>query len=172
MWCGYYLLFSIFVTLTSYIILFSASLLHQLNVLSVIEGSHNKISACALSTITGIPLIRLHGDSNPPGQCENAVQLSAGYKAYAHASLDILNTFQWKKISLVYQGRGIYLVKSWIAATPIYIFQSPLYIANNNCVRRMHSSALLLLASPQIFQGAFSRPAEEMISMFYLGFKV
>jgi len=63
------------------------------------------ISACALSSVTGIPLIRLHGDSRSFGQCEKAIQMSAGYKEYAYATLAILNTFGWKNIALVYDGK-------------------------------------------------------------------
>ena len=85
--------------------LFSASVFLQQNVVALIEGSNSKISACALSTVTGIPLIRLHGNSRPLDQCEHAVQMSAGYKAYANATLDILNTFQWTKIALVFDGK-------------------------------------------------------------------
>ena len=28
-----------------------------------------------------------------------------GYKTFAHATLDILNTFQWEKIALLYDGK-------------------------------------------------------------------
>ena len=85
--------------------LFSASVFLQQNIVALIEGSNSKISACALSTVTGIPLIRLHGNSRPLDQCEHTIQISAGYKAYAHATLDILNTFQWTKIALVFDGK-------------------------------------------------------------------
>ncbi|KAJ7337781.1 hypothetical protein OS493_007937 [Desmophyllum pertusum] len=79
-----------------------ASLLLQQNVVALIEGSHTKTSACALSTVTGIPLIRLHGDSRPFDQCQKAIQMSPGYRDYAHATLDILNTFHWENIVLVF----------------------------------------------------------------------
>ena len=82
-----------------------ASVLSQENVIALIEGSETRTSACALSTVTGIPLIRLHGNSGPIDQCEKAIQMSAGYKDYAHATLDILNTFGWKNIVLVYEGK-------------------------------------------------------------------
>ncbi|XP_068704921.1 glutamate receptor 2-like [Montipora foliosa] len=72
------------------------------NVLSLIEGSYATTQACALSTVTGIPLIRLHGNIQPFEPCEKTLQLSASYKAYAHASLDILNTFHWTKVALVF----------------------------------------------------------------------
>ena len=62
-------------------------------------------SACVLSEVTGIPLIRLHGDGKPSVQCDKAIQMSAGYKEYAHATLAILNTFGWNKIALVYDGK-------------------------------------------------------------------
>ncbi|KAJ7337788.1 Bacterial extracellular solute-binding protein, 3 [Desmophyllum pertusum] len=79
-----------------------ASAFRDQNVITLIEGSHTKTSACALSTVTGIPLIRLHGDSRPFDQCENSIQMSAGYRDYAHATLDILNTFGWKNIIVVF----------------------------------------------------------------------
>ncbi|KAL9962089.1 hypothetical protein ACROYT_G031159 [Oculina patagonica] len=78
-----------------------APLFPQQNVVAFIEGSHTKTSACTLSEVTGIPLIHLHGDSRPFEQCEKAIQLSAGYRDYAHATLDILNMFGWKDIVLV-----------------------------------------------------------------------
>ena len=30
-----------------------------------------------------------------------------GYKTYAHATLDIVNTFQWKKLALLYDGKNL-----------------------------------------------------------------
>ncbi|KAJ7337780.1 Glutamate receptor ionotropic, delta-1 [Desmophyllum pertusum] len=86
-----------------------ASLLLQQNVVALIEGSHTKTSACALSTVTGIPLICLHGDSRPFDlQCENAIQMSAGYRDYAHATLDILNTFGWENVVLIFDDSFLY----------------------------------------------------------------
>ena len=35
--------------------------------------------------------------------------MSAGYRDYGHAALDILNTFGWKTISLVFDGRYLLL---------------------------------------------------------------
>ena len=78
---------------------------HQQNVIALIDGSYAKIPACALSTVTGIPLLRLHGDSMSMNGCEKAVQMSAGYRDYTHATLDILNTFHWEKIALVFDGK-------------------------------------------------------------------
>ena len=69
-----------------------ASLFLQQNVLALIEGRNSKISACALSTVTGIPLIRLHGGSRSLNGCEKAVQMSAGYRDYAHATREALVT--------------------------------------------------------------------------------
>ena len=63
-------------------------------------------SACALSTMTGIPLIRLHGNNRPADRCDKAIVMSAGYKDYAHATIDILNTFGWKNIVVVYEGNS------------------------------------------------------------------
>ncbi|XP_078382296.1 uncharacterized protein LOC144664978 [Oculina patagonica] len=47
-----------------------ASLFSQQNVIALIEGSHIKTSACTLAEVTGVPLIRLHGDRRPLDQCE------------------------------------------------------------------------------------------------------
>ena len=32
--------------------------------------------------------------------------MSVGYRDYAHATLDIINTFQWRKIALVFDGEA------------------------------------------------------------------
>ena len=87
-----------------------ASELLQHNVIALVEGSHSKIPACAFSTITNIPLIYLHGNNPTLERCAKAIQLSADYKDYAHASLDIINTFHWKNIALVADGKehGLY----------------------------------------------------------------
>ena len=79
-------------------------MLLEQNVVTLIEGSITKNYTCALSTVTGIPLIRLYGNDRPFDQCENAIQMSAGYWDYAHATLDIIKTFQWNKIALVFDG--------------------------------------------------------------------
>ena len=86
----------------------SATTIFESNVITLIEGSEATTSACALSTVTGIPLIRLRHDSGPLDHCEKAIQMSAGYNDYARATRDIVNTFGWKNIVLVYEGkRGI-----------------------------------------------------------------
>ncbi|XP_067046394.1 glutamate receptor 2-like isoform X1 [Acropora muricata] len=78
-----------------------ASELLQHNVIALLDGSHTKIPACALATITNIPLVHLHGNNLAPDRCAKAIQLSADYKDYAHASLDIIYRFHWKNIALV-----------------------------------------------------------------------
>lgn len=90
-----------------YIFGLSASTLLQQNVIALIEGSLTKTSAWALSSVTGIPLIRLNGNNKPYDQHEHAVQMSAGYKYYAHATLDILKTLGLKKIALVFEGKSL-----------------------------------------------------------------
>ncbi|XP_020619406.1 uncharacterized protein LOC110057163 [Orbicella faveolata] len=82
----------------------TASALLDHNTIVLIEGSNTKMSACTLSSVTGIPLIRFHGDSRSFDQCEKAIQMSAGYKEYALATRAILNTFGWKNIALVYDA--------------------------------------------------------------------
>ena len=78
----------------------------QKDVIALIEGSHiNTSDTCALSAVTGIPVISLSRDTRPINKCKKSVQMHPGYKIYAHASLDILNTFQWKKIALLYDGK-------------------------------------------------------------------
>ncbi|XP_078383275.1 glutamate receptor ionotropic, kainate 2-like isoform X2 [Oculina patagonica] len=84
-----------------------ASFILQQNVVALIEGSHTKTSACALSEVTGVPLIRLLGDTRP-FECEESIQMSAGYRDYAHASLDILNKFGWKNIVLVFDEGSLH----------------------------------------------------------------
>ena len=78
----------------------SAAILLQQNVIALIAGSETKNSACALSTVTGIPLVCLHGDK----KCKKTVQMMVGHKAYARASLDIINRFNWEKVTLVFEG--------------------------------------------------------------------
>jgi len=92
------------------LICISASLLLDENVVVLIEGSNKRTCACALSEVTGIPLLRLHGDSRPSDQCGRAIQMSAGYKDYAHATLAILNTFHWESVALVYDGKRTQLI--------------------------------------------------------------
>ena len=90
---------------------FLASLFLKQNILSLIEGSRATYPACALATVTGIPLIRLRATIQPYESCENAVHMTPGYMAYAHASLDILNTFHWTNVALVFDGKSLHIVK-------------------------------------------------------------
>ena len=83
------------------IITISASLFLQENVVALIEGTLAKTFACPLSEVTGIPLIRLRGDIGPLDQCEKAIQISAGYRDYAHATLDVINELGWKNVVLI-----------------------------------------------------------------------
>lgn len=76
------------------------------SVLTFIEGSHANTSTCVLSAVTSIPFFRLHGNSIPLDHCGPVVHMSAGYKDYAHASLDIISTFQWDKVALVFGGKN------------------------------------------------------------------
>ena len=89
-----------------FLILFSALVLVQEDVIALIEGSHIKKSdTCALSAVTVIPVISLSRDTRPIDECTKSVQMHPGYKTFAHATLDILNTFQWEKIALLYDGK-------------------------------------------------------------------
>ncbi len=73
----------------------SASAFRDHNVVALIEGSDRKTSACALSSVADIPLIRFHGDSRPSDQCEKAIQMSSDFRDFVYATLDILDTFGW-----------------------------------------------------------------------------
>lgn len=86
-------------------IFISASALLDQNVIALAEGSNTNRSACALSEVTNIPLLRLHGDSHNLEQCEKAIQMSANYRDYAQATLDIINKFRWTRIVVIYEGR-------------------------------------------------------------------
>ena len=88
----------------------------QEDVIVLIEGSHiNTSDTCALSAVTGIPVISLSRDTRPINECKKSVQMHPGYQTYAHATLDVVNTFQWKKIALLYDGKnlsyGFYFMK-------------------------------------------------------------
>ncbi|RMX49451.1 hypothetical protein pdam_00013352 [Pocillopora damicornis] len=74
----------------------------QDNVIALIDESDSHSRACALSTVTNIPLVRLHDNKGPFEQCEKAIQMSAGYKDYAHATLDLLTAFKWGSVVLVF----------------------------------------------------------------------
>lgn len=76
------------------------------NVLTFIEGSYANTSTCVLSAVTSIPFFRLHGNSIPLDHCGPVVHMSAGFKDYAQASLDIISTFQWDKVALVFDGKN------------------------------------------------------------------
>lgn len=89
------------------IIFISASALLDQNVIALIEGRNTNTSACSLSEVTDIPLIRLHGDGRL-FECEKAIQMSAGYKDYTQASLALLNKFGWTRIALVYDGNVVF----------------------------------------------------------------
>lgn len=75
----------------------------------LITGANTQTPACALSTVTGIPLIRLRGDRRSLEYCKKTIQFSPGYRDYGHASLDILNSFGWKTIALVFDGKDLIL---------------------------------------------------------------
>ncbi|XP_067050317.1 glutamate receptor ionotropic, kainate 3-like [Acropora muricata] len=86
----------------------TASPFHQQNFFALIEGSHTNAYACVLSTVTGIPLVRLYGNKRPLDQCDKAVQMSVGYRDYAHATLDIVNKFQWQKVASIYDENHVH----------------------------------------------------------------
>jgi len=61
--------------------------------------------------VADIPLIRLHGYRRSLEHCKKTIQFSPGYRDYGHASLDILNSFGWKTIALVFDGKDLILSK-------------------------------------------------------------
>lgn len=91
-----------------------ASLLRDENVIALVEGSEDKISTCALSTVTGIPLIRLH-DNKLSDQCEKVIQMSAGYKDIATATLALINMFHWESIAVLFDGKQNFCRSRWLA---------------------------------------------------------
>ena len=88
---------------------FLASEFLQHNVIALVKGNNTKIPACTVATIINIPLIHLIGNYPTLNRCAKAIQLSADFKDYAHASLDIINTFQWKNVALVANGKEYWL---------------------------------------------------------------
>ena len=86
----------------------SGSVFLRQNIIAIIEGSKANTITCTLSTLTSIPLIRLQGNSRPFDQCEKAVHMSAGYRDYAHATLDILNTVRCERVALVFEGKTMF----------------------------------------------------------------
>ncbi|XP_022787773.1 uncharacterized protein LOC111327772 [Stylophora pistillata] len=94
-----------------------ALLLRDENVIALVEGSQDKISACGLSTVTGIPLIRFHGDNELSDQCEKVIQMSAGYKDLATATLDLIKKFHWKSIGVLFDEDHSYQAAFFIAIT-------------------------------------------------------
>ncbi|XP_015751901.1 PREDICTED: glutamate receptor ionotropic, kainate 3-like isoform X2 [Acropora digitifera] len=86
----------------------NTAVIHQKNFFALIEGRHAKAYACALSTVTGIPLVSLYGSKRPFDQCDKAVHMSAGYRDYAHATLDIVNEFQWQRVASIYDENRVH----------------------------------------------------------------
>ena len=84
---------------------FLASEFLQHNVIALVKGNNTRIPACTVATIINIPLINLHGNYPTLNRCAKVIQLSADFKDYAHASLDIIYTFHWKNIALVADGK-------------------------------------------------------------------
>ena len=94
-------------------------MLVQEDVIAMIEGSHiNTSDACALSVVTGIPVISLRRETRPTDGCFKTLQIQAGYRTYAHATLDILNKFQWKNIALLYEGKPISRISIYNKCSP------------------------------------------------------
>ena len=118
---------------------FLASELLQCNVIALVEGSHTKIPACALATIANIPLIHLRANYPTLDRCGKAIHLSADFKDYAHASLDIINTFQWKNIAIVADGKEHRL----------YCFRICRFVSSNLIVR------LFICSSVRVFVVVF-----------------
>ena len=76
----------------------------QQNITVLIGGSQSESHACSLSTVTGIPLVRLYERVMPFNQCDKTVDMSVDHRYFAHATFDVLTSFHWRKISLVFDG--------------------------------------------------------------------
>ena len=76
----------------------------QQTITVLIGGSQSESHAFSLSTVTGIPLVRLYETVMPFNQCDKTVDMSANYRYFAHATFDVLASFHWRKISLVFDG--------------------------------------------------------------------
>ncbi|XP_022787771.1 glutamate receptor 4-like [Stylophora pistillata] len=50
----------------------------------------------------GVSVIRLHGSGGKFDQCERAVDMSAGYRYFAHATFDVLNILKWRRLLLIF----------------------------------------------------------------------
>ena len=83
----------------------AASVLLKQNVVALIEGGHSTVSACVLSTFTGIPLIRLHDDHDHCYKKEHVLSLSASYSSHARATMQLLNEFHLDKVAVLYEGK-------------------------------------------------------------------
>ncbi|KAK3753412.1 hypothetical protein QZH41_011968, partial [Actinostola sp. cb2023] len=80
--------------------------------IALIDFSSLPHYSCMLTTVTKIPLFRLHGNENYNRErfCEHAVVMSADYVSYARATFKILDTFQWKKIALMFERSRFFAV--------------------------------------------------------------
>ena len=79
-------------------------MIHQQNITTLIEGSYSRASACAISLLMGVSVIRLHGSGGQFDQCERAVDMSAGYRYFAHATFDVLSILKWRRLLLIFDG--------------------------------------------------------------------
>ncbi|XP_078384274.1 glutamate receptor ionotropic, kainate 3-like isoform X2 [Oculina patagonica] len=131
----------------------AVSTFRQQNVIALIGGSHSKASACALSTVTGIPLVRLHGDNRQLGQCEKAVDMSAEYRYLAHATLDILNKFKWKKISLIFdESRSIEAGYFYVTYKKLQLTMNLIQLSKHNKNEEIKRTILRSMKQIQTFQ--------------------
>ena len=79
-------------------------MIHQQNITTLIEGSYSRASACAISLVMGVSVIRLPGSGEQFDQCERAVDMSAGYRYFAHATFDVLSILKWRRLLLIFDG--------------------------------------------------------------------
>lgn len=89
--------------------LFLATNLLKSDVIAMIDFSSLPHNTCALSSVTKIPLLRIHGskDYMMKDVCDQVITMSADYTSYAHATIQILDTFQWKKIAFMFQRKPV-----------------------------------------------------------------
>ena len=76
--------------------------------MALTEGSHSSAPACVLSVFTGIPFVRLHNNRDHWNKCDHAgVSLSPSYSDYTRATVQLLETFHWEKVAVLYEGKVV-----------------------------------------------------------------
>lgn len=97
---------------------FSGNSLLKSDVIGIYSLDPDPVEECILSSLSGIPLFRLHDQETTKvkhfGFCDKLITMSANFFSYAEATDQILRSFQWKKIALIFEG------KSFISLNKLY----------------------------------------------------